>query len=123
MWSWAPSTSRRLPVRLCEPFVPELFYACDKWATNRHSQVNREADVKQAEVFHTLLARQRAALCDHLDQEAVKLALYERTGDTASVRRKRLRIKEIGAEIRDIDRMMPGLRVQLLGVEQKRRAV
>jgi hypothetical protein len=82
--------------------------------------VERQADAEQAEMFHTLLAGRRAELCDHLDQQAVKLARYEQGRDSAGIRRKRLRIKEIGAEIRDIDRMMQGLRVQLLGVEHKR---
>jgi hypothetical protein len=74
-------------------------------------------------MFHTLLAERRAELCERLDQQAVKLARCERSCDSAGVRRKRLRIKEIGAEIRDIDRMMQGLRVQLLGVEHKRSSV
>jgi hypothetical protein len=82
--------------------------------------VERQADTKQAQVFHTLLAERRAELCDRLDQQAVKLARYEHSRDSAGARRKRLRIKEIGAEIRDIDRMMEGLRVQLLVVEHKR---
>jgi hypothetical protein len=85
--------------------------------------MEREADIQQARVFHAVLAQQRAALCDHLDQQAVKLARYERIGDSASVRRKRLRIKQIGAEIRDIDRMMQGLRVRLLGIKQKQRSI
>jgi hypothetical protein len=76
--------------------------------------VESRADVAQAQVFHSLLAQRRAALCDRLDQQAVKLARYERCRDSAGVRRKRLRIKEIGAQIRDIDRMMQGLMVRLL---------
>ena len=82
--------------------------------------VERWADTEQAQVFHTLLAERREELCDRLDQQAVKLARYEHSRDSAGARRKRLRIKEIGAEIRDIDRMMQGLKVQLLGVEHKR---
>jgi hypothetical protein len=82
--------------------------------------VERQADAEQAEMFHTLLAERRAELCDRLDQQAVKLARHEQGRDSAGIRRKRLRIKEIGAEIRDIDRMMQGLRVQLVGVEHKR---
>ena len=75
---------------------------------------NREADIQQAQVFHSLLAERRAELCDHLDQQAVKLTRYEHRRDSNGARRKRLRIKEIGAEIRDIDRMMHGLTVRLL---------
>jgi hypothetical protein len=74
----------------------------------------QEADIQQAEVFHTLLAERRAELCGRLDEQAIKLARYERGADSAGIRRKRLRIKAIGAEIRDIDRMVQGLRVQLL---------
>jgi hypothetical protein len=82
--------------------------------------VERQADTKQAQVFHTLLAERRAELCDRLDQQAIKFARYEQNRDSAGARRKRLQIKEIGAEIRDIDRMMQGLRVHLLGVEHNR---
>jgi hypothetical protein len=82
--------------------------------------VERQADTKQAQVFHTLLAERRAELCDRLDQQAIKLARHEQNRDSAGARRKRLQIKEIGAEIRDIDRMMQRLRVQLLGVEHNR---
>ena len=84
--------------------------------------VEASADVAQAHVFHALLSQRRAALCDRLDQQAVTLARHERTHDSAGVRRKRLRIKEIGAEIRDIDRMVQGLTAQLLGEAQKRRS-
>ena len=83
----------------------------------------READTQQAQVFHSLLAERRAELCDRLDEQAIKLARYEQSRDSAGARRKRDRIKEIGAEIRDIDRMIQGLRVQLLGVEHKRSRV
>ena len=85
--------------------------------------VEREADIQQAEVFHALLAQRRAELCDLLDEQAIKLGRYERGHDTAVVRRKRRRIKEIGAEVRDIDRMIHGLRGRLLDIEQKRRSV
>ncbi len=85
------------------------------------STVDRQADVAQAQIFHSLLAQRRAALCDHLDQQAERLARYERSRDSAGVRRKRLRIKEIGAEIRDIDRMVHGLTVRLLGHEPTNR--
>jgi hypothetical protein len=84
------------------------------------SPVEQEADIQQAEMFHTLLAERRAELCDRLDEQGIKLARHEQSRDSAGARRKRLRIKEIGAEIRDIDRMMQGLKVQLLGVEHKR---
>jgi hypothetical protein len=84
---------------------------------------DREADTQQAQVFHSLLAERRAELCDRLDEQAIKLARYEQSRDSARARRRRGRIKEIGAEIRDIDRMMQGLRVQLLGVEHKRSRV
>ena len=85
--------------------------------------VEQEADIQQAEMFHTLLAERRAELCERLDEQGIKLARYEQRRDSAGARRKRLRIKEIGTEIRDIDRMMQGLRVQLLGVEHKRSSV
>ena len=78
------------------------------------------ADTEQAQVFHSLLAERRAELCDRLDEQAIRLARYEHSRDSAGARRKRGRIKEIGAVIRDIDRMMHGLRVQLLGVEHER---
>lgn len=72
------------------------------------------ADVAQAQLFHTLLSERRATLCDRLDQQAVKLVRDEQSRDSAGVRRKRLRIKEIGAEIHDIDRMVRRLTVHLL---------
>jgi hypothetical protein len=72
------------------------------------------ADVAQAQVFHTLLSERRAALSDRLDQQAVKSVRDEQSRDSAGVRRKRLRIKEIGAEIRDIDQMVRRLTVHLL---------
>ena len=75
----------------------------------------READIRQAEVFHALLAQRRTELCDRLDLQATQLARDERSHDTAGVRRKRLRIKETGAEIREIDRMLRGLQIRLLG--------
>jgi hypothetical protein len=81
--------------------------------------VKREADVAQAEHFHALLAEKRAELCDHLDRQATRLAHHEPSRDSAGARRKRLRIKQIGEEIRDIDRMMQTL-AQLLTVERKR---
>ena len=83
-------------------------------------EADREADVQQAEVFRTLLGERRAALCDRLDQQAVTLARYEHRRDSAGARRKRLRIKEIGAEIRDIDRMMQGLMGRLLREQRSR---
>jgi hypothetical protein len=80
--------------------------------------VGNEADMRQAEVFHAMLAQRRAELCDLLDEYAIKLGRAEQSHDTAVVRRKRLRIKEIGAEVRDIDRMMLGLRDHLLGLDR-----
>jgi hypothetical protein len=61
----------------------------------------------------------------HLDVEGTltKLARYERSSDSAGARRKRRRIKEIGGEVGDVDRMMHGLSVRLLGVQQQRRFV
>ena len=94
-----------------------------KWGRIVTWAADREADTQQAQVFHSLLAERRAELCDRLDEQAIKLARYEQSRDSARARRKRGRIKEIGAEIRDIDRMMQGLRVQLLGVEHKRSRV
>jgi hypothetical protein len=81
--------------------------------------VDASPDVAQARVFHALLSQRRAALCDRLDRQAVTLARYEHSRDSAGVRRKRLRIKEIGAEIRDIDRMVQRLGAQLLGEAQR----
>jgi hypothetical protein len=66
------------------------------------------------------LAERRAGLCDLLDEHAIKLNRCEQSHNTAGARRKRLRIKEIGAEIRDIDRMMVRLRARLLGADQRR---
>ena len=71
---------------------------------------DREADIQQAQVFHCLLAARRMELCDRLDAHEIKLARYERSRDSEGTRRKRRRIKEIGAEIRDIDRMLHSLR-------------
>lgn len=76
---------------------------------------DRRADIRQAEIFHSLLAEQRAELCDRLDEQATKLARYEQNHDTDGSRRKQLRLKQIGAEIRDVDRMMHALRSRLLG--------
>ena len=84
---------------------------------------DREADIQQAQIFHALLDQRRAELCDLLDEQAINLGRYERSHETAVVRRKRRRIKEIGAEVRDIDRMIHGLRGRLLDIEQKRRSV
>ena len=81
------------------------------------SAVDRHADVAQARIFDSLLAQRRAALCDHLDLHAERLTRHERNRDSAGVRRKRLRIKEIGAEIRDIDRMVHELTVRLLELQ------
>jgi hypothetical protein len=83
----------------------------------------READVAQAAVFEAMLAQRRAELCDLLDEQAIKLGRYERSHDTAGVRRKRGRIKEIGAEVRDIDRMIHQLRGRLLRTDQQRSSV
>jgi hypothetical protein len=82
----------------------------------------READIRQAEVFHALLAQRRTELCDRLDQQAAKLARYEHNRDSEGARRKRLLIKEIGAEIRDIDRMMHALSSRLLRSHHEHRS-
>ena len=82
-----------------------------------HSQ--READIQQAEHFHTLLILHRAELCDHLDHHAIKLARYDRNRDSVRAQRKRLRIKEIGAQIRDIDRMTHALTSRLLAAQHQ----
>jgi hypothetical protein len=76
------------------------------------------ADVQQAGVFYAFLAEQRTQLCDRLDQQAARLAHYERHGDRPGSERKRRLIRALGAEIRDIDRMMHGLRVRLLRRER-----
>jgi len=85
--------------------------------------VEREADIEQAQVFHSLPAQRRAELCDLLDEQAIKLARYERSSDSAGNRRKWRQIKKIGAELGDLDRMMHALSVGLLGVQQERRSV
>jgi hypothetical protein len=74
-----------------------------------------QADIEQAQLFHSLLAERRAELCDRLDEQAVKMARYEANRDCDGARRKRKRIKEIGADIRDVDRMIGQLKVGLLG--------
>jgi hypothetical protein len=79
----------------------------------------READIQQAQVFHSLLAEQRVELCDRLDEQAIKLVRYEQNRDWNGARRKRRRIKQIGADIRDIDRMMRALRSRLLGARRE----
>ena len=84
--------------------------------------IKREADVAQAKCFHSLLAERRAELCDHLDQQAVKLARCERSGDIVTLARNRQRIKDIGAEIRDIDGMLHSLQVRLLEAQRKQRS-
>lgn len=81
--------------------------------------IERRPDVAQAEVFRSLLAERRGELCDRLDEQAIELARYERGHDSAGARRHRLRIKEIGTEIREIDRMMHALTVRLLRAEAK----
>jgi hypothetical protein len=75
-----------------------------------------EANVAQAEVFHAFLAEQRAELCDRLDEQAANLERL--TGDYSyGAKLKRRRIKEIGTEIREVDRMMHELRIRLLRSE------
>jgi hypothetical protein len=85
-------------------------------------RAGRRADIEQAEVFHSLLAAHRAELCNRLDEQAIKLARYERNQDSVGARRKHRRIKEIGADIRDIDRMMHALSRRLLGSQQEHRS-
>jgi hypothetical protein len=79
----------------------------------------READIQQAQVFHSLLAEQRVELCDRLDEQAIKLVRYEQNRDWNGARRKRRRIKQIGADIRDIDRILRALRSRLLGARRE----
>ena len=79
--------------------------------------IERGADIAQPEVFRSLLAQRRVELCDRLDEQAIKLARYQRGHDCAGAQRKRLRIKQTGAQIREIDRMMEALRVGSLGAE------
>ena len=50
--------------------------------------VEFSADIRQAEVFYSPLAQLRAELCDQLDEQAMKLARYERVQDAEGVRRK-----------------------------------
>jgi|ERR1700722_1213162 hypothetical protein len=84
-------------------------------------QADREADIRQAKVFHSLLAEHRDELCNRLDEQAIKLLGYQRNQDSDGARRKRRRIKEIGTEVRDIDRMMRALSGRLLGTRQDHR--
>ena len=84
--------------------------------------VDREADIQQAKVFHSLLAEQRVELCDRLDEQAIKLVRYEQIHDSDGARRKRRRIKQIGADICDIDRMMHALRCRLLGARHEQQS-
>lgn len=91
------------------------YFTCVTKGANSHVAGEREADIQQAQVFHSLLAARRVELCDRLDAQAIQLAGYERKCNSAGVRRKRIRIKEIGADIRDVDRMMHALRSRLLG--------
>lgn len=72
------------------------------------------ADTRRAEVFYSSLAQLRAELCDQLDEETKKLARCERLQDLEAVRRKHRRIKDIGADIGEIDRMIRALNVGLL---------
>lgn len=107
---------RRLAIsRLTFGSVRERGYLT--WVTNGGRIVtraaDREADIQQAQAFHSLLAEQRVELCDRLDEQEIKLARYEDSHDTAGARRKRRRLKQIGADIRDIDRMMHALRSRL----------
>jgi hypothetical protein len=69
-------------------------------------------------LFQALLAERRTVLCNDLDDQTTKLAWRERSGDSAGIRLKRLRIKEIGAWFHYIDRMVQRLMVRLLGIEQ-----
>ena len=58
-------------------------------------------------------------MCDRLDEQAIKLTRYEQSHDSAGARRKHRRITQIGADIRDIDRMMHALSSRLLGVHEQ----
>ena len=83
---------------------------------------DRQADIQQAVIFRSLLADRRAQLCNRLDEQAAKLEHYERGRDSVRARRKRRQIKAIGAEIRDIDRMMRALESRLRDVHHKQRS-
>lgn len=102
------------PRVLCPPSRVSLrrgYFTCvtngGRIVTSRRA--DREADIQQAEVFHSLLAEHRVELCNRLDEQAIKLARYERIQDSDGARRKRRRLKQIGADIRDIDRTMRAL--------------
>jgi hypothetical protein len=60
--------------------------------------------------------------CDRLDEQAIKLVCDEQNHDSDGARRKRRRIKQIGADIRDIDRMMHALRSRLLGARHEQQS-
>ena len=45
------------------------------------SPVEFSAQIRQAEVFYSSLAQLRAEVCDQLDEQARKLAHYERVHD------------------------------------------
>ena len=83
--------------------------------------VDRGADIHQPEVFCGLLAERRAQLCDRLDEETTRLARYELSRDSFGARFSRQWIREIGTEIREIDRMTHALRVRLLGEPAQQR--
>jgi hypothetical protein len=85
--------------------------------------LRREADVQQAEHFDALLVERRGELCDLLEQQAMEMAACERLGDLTSIRQRKRLINEIGAEIRDIDRMRHALMVGLLGGRLVERSV
>jgi hypothetical protein len=51
-----------------------------------------------------------------------KLVRYEQNHDSDGARRKRRRIKQIGADIRDIDRMMHALGSRLLGARHEQQS-
>ena len=76
--------------------------------------MDRQADIRQAEVVAAELANRRAELCDLLDEHGAKLTQHQRGSDTAAVRRKRQQLNKIGAEISDIDRMLKRLSDRLL---------
>ena len=112
----------RLAVRLAGIGLAGYFTAVTVGERIVASPVEFSAQIRQAEVFYSSLAQLRAEVCDQLDEQARKLAHYERVHDAEGVLRQHRRITAIGAEIREIDRMMHALGVRLTDRKRVRAA-
>ena len=78
-----------------------------------HIVGSRSADMQQAAYFYELLTQERAEVSESLDEHRMGIALYERAGDVSGLRRQRRMIRVLESEIRNIDRMLKALAVQL----------